>query len=153
MRKHPASVVVAALSLGLSIGAIAAIFSLVDAVLLRPLPVAAPERLVLLGERAGDRQILVWSLPQFRSFAQSPALDGVCAFRPRTDFSVTRDGRAEVAAGQLLSGGCSGMACGRSSGAVHDDDERAGDAFPVAVTATRSGPTAADPTVAGSHYN
>ncbi len=135
MRRHPTSALVAALSLGLSIGAIAAIFSLIDAVLLRPLPVGAPARLVVLGERVGDHDNLSWSTSQFRSFAQSPSLSGVCAFRPRTDFSVTRDGRAEVAAGQLLSGGCYQVLGLRSElGRLFtDDDERAGDARPVAV--------------------
>src|SRR5258708_30021386 len=72
MRRHPTSALVAALSLGLSIGAIAAIFSLIDAVLLRPLPVGAPARLVVLGERVGDHDNLSWSTSQFRSFAHSP---------------------------------------------------------------------------------
>lgn len=135
MRKRPASAFVAVSSLGLSIGAIAAIFSLVDAVLLRPLPVVAPDHLVLLGERAGDRDILVWSVTQFRSFAQSHELAGVCAFRPRTDFSVTRNGEAQVAAGQLLSGGCYELLGLRAQvGRLFtDEDDQAGDARPVAV--------------------
>ena len=135
LRKHPAAALVAALSLGLSIGAIAAIFSLVDAVLLRPLPVPSPDRLVLLGERTGDRQVLSWSVTQFRSFAESPSLAGVCAFRPRADFSVTRDGQAEVAAGQLLSGGCYDLLGLRPQRGrlFTDEDDRAGDAAPVAV--------------------
>jgi predicted permease len=135
MRKRPASAFVAASSLGLSIGAIAAIFSLVDAVLLRPLPVVAPDRLVLLGERAGDRDILSWSVTQYRSFAQSHELGGVCAFRPRADFSVTRNGEAQVAAGQLLSGGCYQVLGLRAQlGRLFtDEDEQAGDARPVAV--------------------
>jgi predicted permease len=135
MRKHPAAALVAALSLGLSIGASAAIFSLVDAVLLRPLPVPSPDRLVLLGEQEGDRQILSWGVAHFQSFAQSPALSGVCAFRPRITFSVTRDGQAEVAASQLLSGGCYEILGLRPQlGRLFtDEDDRAGDAGPVAV--------------------
>jgi hypothetical protein len=153
MRKRPTSAVVAALSLGLSIGAIVAIFSLVDAVLLRPMPVAAPDRLVLFGERTGDDDNFSWSVSQFRSFAQSPSLTGACAFRPRTDFSVTRDGRAEVAAGQLLSGGCYQVLGLRPQlGRLFtDDDERAGDARPVAVISDQfwRRQFAADPQVIG----
>jgi predicted permease len=42
------------LTLALGIGATTAIFSLVEGVLLRPLPFRDPERLVLLGDRLGD---------------------------------------------------------------------------------------------------
>jgi predicted permease len=46
LARRPAFSAVIVATLGLAIGANAAVFSLVDAILLRPLPVAAPERLV-----------------------------------------------------------------------------------------------------------
>src|ERR1700676_3220336 len=46
--KNPGFLIVALLSLGLGIGANTAIFSLIDAVMLRALPVDHPEQLVLL---------------------------------------------------------------------------------------------------------
>jgi hypothetical protein len=49
MLRSPALTVVALLSLGLGIGANTAIFSLLDAVMLRSLPVRNPSQLVLLG--------------------------------------------------------------------------------------------------------
>ncbi|HEY1947711.1 MAG TPA: ABC transporter permease [Bryobacteraceae bacterium] len=73
MRKNPAFAVTAVLSLGLAIGANTAIYSVVDAAILRPLPVPEPERLFTLGwpgieepgsETSPERDVFGYSLYQ-----------------------------------------------------------------------------------------
>ena len=54
LRRSPASVVAAILTLSLTLGAGASIFAVVDAVLLTPPPFADPDYLVVLGERPVD---------------------------------------------------------------------------------------------------
>jgi len=55
LRKNPGFTAVAVLTLALGIGAATAIFSLVEGVLLRPLPFQDADRLVLLGDHLGGR--------------------------------------------------------------------------------------------------
>lgn len=55
LRKAPAFALTIVVVLTLGIGATTAIFSLVESILLRPLPFSNPERLVLLGDHLGNR--------------------------------------------------------------------------------------------------
>jgi hypothetical protein len=55
LSKAPGFTLTAVLTLALGIGATTAIFSLVEAVLLRPLPFKDSNRLVLLGDHLGGR--------------------------------------------------------------------------------------------------
>jgi putative ABC transport system permease protein len=87
MRKRPGFTLVVVLTLALGIGANAAIFSVLDAVLLRPLPYDRPEQLVKVWTRftgIGQPNDQNWvSAPEFhdlltlnRSFSELAAIDG-----------------------------------------------------------------------------
>ena len=106
LRKSPVFAGVAVLSLALGIGAITAIYSLVDAVLLKTLPVRAPEELVLLAQRVGSRDGFSFATDEFRRLGDNDALAGLCAFRPWPGFRLTTAAGAELAMGQLVSGNC-----------------------------------------------
>src|ERR1700760_4281024 len=66
--KAPAFLLVSVLTLALGIGGNVAIFTLVQAVLLQPLPFPEPERLVrIFDNRAGARDVGM-SVPEFAAF-------------------------------------------------------------------------------------
>ena len=133
--KSPVFTATAVLSLALGIGAATSIYGLVNAVLLRDLPVPVPEELVLFAEVGAEGRTLSWSVEQFRSLQRNDSLAGLCAFRPRVNFSVTRAGQAELSPGQLVSGNCYEVLGLRPhlGRLLTDNDDAVGEAHPVAV--------------------
>jgi predicted permease len=83
LAKSPGFTAVAVLTLALGIGANTAIFSIVDAVLLRPLPYSQPGRLVFLMEQRlpGERDISL-SYPDFEDWrAMNSVFESIGAYR------------------------------------------------------------------------
>jgi predicted permease len=137
--RNPGFTAVAVLSLALGIGANTAIFSLMDAVLFKMLPVKNPEQLFFL-ERAGvQRNRKEGSGLSYAFFeqlrAQRETVAGACAFGGTFRVNVVADGQAEVAQGQLISGGFFATLgvnafLGRT---LTEDDDKIPGGHPVAV--------------------
>ncbi len=157
MRRSPAFTIVAVLSLGVGMGASAAVFSLADALLLKKLPVRAPDELVTLEWNSGPKPPTTslsgnmisnaegftstsFSLPayhQLRSAANGVA-DLFAFGHLWGGVNFTADRRSDVISGQVVSGSYFNVlgivpAAGRLIGAGDDRP----DAPPVAVISHR----------------
>ena len=98
--RSPAFTLTVLVSLSLGIGAVAAVFSVINAVWLKPLPVAAPERVVrVYSQRAAN--VSVPDLTDFRHATRT--LEGLVGFAP-TAFSVTVGDVPTRVFGELVSG-------------------------------------------------
>lgn len=127
LRNSPGFTAVAVLTLALGIGANTAIFSLIDAVMLRSLPVENPSQLVLLkwsarnaprihgymssgdcpsdlSRGAANPSGCSFSEPMFREIRNANQFSGVAAFANSGPVALTGNGPATMINGQLVSG-------------------------------------------------
>ncbi|MGI8741343.1 MAG: ABC transporter permease [Bryobacteraceae bacterium] len=139
LRNAPVFTFVAVLSLALGIGANTAIFTLLDQILLRLLPVKEPQNLVLLtmvgshyGSNRGRNAI---SYPMYVDFSEHNQVFSGMFCRFPNKLSMTFNGQTERVSGELVSGTYFpvlgvGAAAGRT---FTPDDDRVPGGHPVAM--------------------
>jgi predicted permease len=105
LMKQPGFTIIAVVTLALGIGANTAIFSLVDRLLVRQLPVHEPERLVnVLGRDGKGGEDTSFSYPIYSDYRdQNDVFDGLLAFS-ETSLNMSDGGQAERLTGVLVSG-------------------------------------------------
>ena len=104
LRNSPVFTLTATISLAMGIGANAAVFTIVERLLLRPLPVKDPHELVYVtDERILSQPSPRFSYPFYALVRQNTALKGVAA-RVAIPLNVTLNGQTSRADGELVSG-------------------------------------------------
>jgi predicted permease len=139
LRKNPGFTAVAALTLALGIGANTAIFTLMDAVMLKNLPVKQPEQLIELLTGSGDPGAKIYNSFSWHAFQhwreRNQSLSGLIASSNSRFYCVVEGAPPERVAGQYVTGDFFSM-LGVSSvigRMIAPDDDRFGAPNAVAV--------------------
>jgi predicted permease len=158
LRRTPIFTAVAVASLALGIGANTAIFTLIDQLMLRLLPVRDPGQLVMIwttgphmGNNRGQRAA---SYPMYQDFQQKTQAFSYVFCRYSGDLSATFDGRTERVTAELVSGNYfQALGVGATVGRVlsPEEDDRVYKGHPVIVLSHQywAARFAADPGVVG----
>ena len=132
--KNPGITFIVILALALGIGANTAIFSVVNAVLLRPLPYEDPNRLVFLTERNSVIDEMSLSYPNFSDWrTQNHVFENIGVYN-RQSYNLTGVGEAErIITGQVSADLFSVLRVNAGLGRVFTNEEDQPGAAPVVV--------------------
>ena len=132
--KNPGITFVVILALALGIGANTAIFSVVNAVLLRPLPYAEADRLVFLNERSPNLDEGSISYPNFSDWrAQNHVFENIGVYN-RESYNLTGSGEPErIITGQVSADLFSALRVHAALGRVFTNEEDKPGGTPVVV--------------------
>jgi len=131
--KNPGFALIAVITLALGIGANTALFSVVNAVLLRPLPYRDPDRLAIFWEQAGGMRASLAYLDFVDLHTRNKVFEKLTGYR-RDSFNLTGAGAAERLIGRMVSAeffATFGKAPARGRDFTADDD--APGATPTAI--------------------
>jgi predicted permease len=108
LRSNPGFAAIAILILAVGIGATTAIFSVVNATLLRPLPFREPDRLMSnflrMPVQYGSGEIdMIWSYPKYQAFLSAQRTFGETAIHVADAFTVGGDDGSERVLGESVS--------------------------------------------------
>jgi len=135
LRKAPGFSTVALLSLAFGIGANTAIFTLVNGILLKSLPVREPQRIVQVGAKLPRLEALTFSFPAFRALrSQTDIFDAAAAvYSNRADLDL--DGGSQKVDFQLVGGAYFSLFEGRPAlgRLLNEEDDRVESASKVCV--------------------
>ena len=107
LRRSPGFAIVATVTLALGIGATTAVFAVVDAVMLQPLPFREPDQLVVITrERPGGGATVEMTYPEFRDLRDgSKAFSGVAALPSAIQSAAWTDGTSSEPLGAVATSG------------------------------------------------
>ncbi len=103
LRKSPGFTVIAVLTLALGIGTNTAIFSIVNGVLLNPLPYPHPQELTVLYEHTHNFEEFSISYPNFLDWQRTNSTFASMAAYRSEDFNITGSGEPERVRGGMVS--------------------------------------------------
>ena len=105
LRKAPGFTITVVLTLALGIGATTAIFSLVEGILLRPLPFRDPDRLVLLGDHLGNSPNLPITAREIGTYSNATSAFASMGAYITTHYEVSGGATPEEVAAARVTGG------------------------------------------------